>query len=273
MKFLSLQKVKNIDARWWQILIQSTILFVAAITGAFSHHFLVYCALFMAAIFYSKVVWGKVSLSIFNTLLSLLILIRMELWWAWLIVGPLALCSKHFKPLGKSHIFNPSNFAIVVLLLCLPQISWIQPGAWARSGGLIVFAIIAGLLLTWRVRTISSVVTFLLTYAGLHYARALGLGDPLSIPTHNLINGSLFIFSFFAFSDPKTSPKSPGHQIIYATIVAMVSFALEFSLFIRGSWFYALFFANLLSPLFKFLYLNPFEKEVICHSNALEPSP
>jgi len=271
VKFLSLQSISSIDGRWWQILIQATILFVAAITGAFSHEILVYIALFMGAIFYSKLAWGRVSLSILNTLLSLLILMRIELWWAWLVVGPLALCSKHFRPLGSAHVFNPSNFAIVVLLLCFPQITWIQPGAWARSGGLIIFAVITGLLLTWKVRTISGVLTFLFTYAGLHYARAIGLGDPLSIPTHNLINGSLFIFSFFAFSDPKTSPKNVGQQIIYATVVALLSFALEFSLFIRGPWFYALFFANLLSPLFKYLSLNTYEKEVTCHSNAFEP--
>ena len=54
------------------------------------------------------------------------------------------------------------------------------------------------------------------------------LGDPLSIPVHQLQNGALLIFAFFMISDPKTTPNAATGRVLFAAIVASVAFTIQF---------------------------------------------
>jgi len=43
---------------------------------------------------------------------------------------------------------------------------------------------------------------------------------------HSVSSGSLLLFSFFMISDPRTSPNHPVARIIWAVLIAAVSFYL-----------------------------------------------
>jgi Na+-translocating ferredoxin:NAD+ oxidoreductase RnfD subunit len=58
--------------------------------------------------------------------------------------------------------------------------------------------------------------------------RALWLGDPLSIPLHQMQNGALLIFAFFMISDPKTTPNTSVGRIVYGALVASVAYIIQF---------------------------------------------
>ena len=57
-------------------------------------------------------------------------------------------------------------------------------------------------------------------YGLLLIGRALWLGDPLSIPLHQLQNGALLIFAFFMISDPKTTPNTARWPNRFGALVA-----------------------------------------------------
>jgi Na+-translocating ferredoxin:NAD+ oxidoreductase RnfD subunit len=61
--------------------------------------------------------------------------------------------------------------------------------------------------------------------------RALWLGDPLSIPLHQVQNGALLIFAFFMISDPKTSPNTARGRAMYGALVAAVAFIIQFVIY------------------------------------------
>src|SRR5262249_26884558 len=73
-------------------------------------------------------------------------------------------------------------------------------------------------------------VTF--AFPGFHIAlpfgRALWLGDPLSIPLHQLQNGALVLFAFFMISDPKTTPDTRLGRILFAGLVALGAWYVQF---------------------------------------------
>ena len=71
-------------------------------------------------------------------------------------------------------------------------------------------------------------IAFLLAYGALLFGRASWLGDPMSIPLHQLQNGALLIFAFFMISDPKTSPNTAIGRCAYGTMVATVAYAIQF---------------------------------------------
>jgi Na+-translocating ferredoxin:NAD+ oxidoreductase RnfD subunit len=74
-------------------------------------------------------------------------------------------------------------------------------------------------------------LAFLTFYVGLLFARALWLGDPLTIPLHQIESGALLIFSFFMISDPKTTPDSRAGRIVFALIVALAALYVQFGFF------------------------------------------
>ena len=77
-----------------------------------------------------------------------------------------------------------------------------------------------GMVVINRARRADVTLAFLLTFSSLLVARALWLGDPLSIPVHQLQSGALLIFAFFMLSDPKTTPNSSAGRWLFGSLVA-----------------------------------------------------
>ena len=79
-----------------------------------------------------------------------------------------------------------------------------------------------------------------------HFGRALYLGDPMPIPIHSMQNGALLIFAFFMISDPKTTPDTRLGRCLFAGIVALVAYIMQYHFYNPNGLIYALAF---LSPL------------------------
>src|SRR5215208_3352385 len=153
--------------------------------------------------------------------LSLSLLLRADDPWLHALAGVIGIASKFVFRIDGKHIFNPAGFAIVVLLFAASSHVWISPGSWGSTvwfaGLLALFAI----LVLGAARRSDIAIFFLGCHAALLFARALWLGDPLSIPIHQLQSGSLLIFTFFMISDPRTSPDSRLGRFIFAASVGV----------------------------------------------------
>jgi hypothetical protein len=103
-------------------------------------------------------------------------------------------------------------------------------------------------------RTARSDITwvFLASYAILHYARAMYLGDPFSIPAHQLQNGIILIFAFFMISDPKTVPDSRTGRVLFAMAVALIAYYFKFAWYEPNALIYALIVVCAFNPIFRF---------------------
>jgi len=155
----------------------------------------------------------------------------------------------HYK--GK-HIFNPTNFGLIAMMLLTEQV-WVSPGQWGSTAffGFLI-ACLGGLVVNraWR-----SDVTyaFLGFYASLLLGRTLWLGDPLHIPFHQVQSGAFLIFTFFMISDPKTTPDSRVGRILFAFLVAAGAFMIHFMLFKTNGLLWSLVLFSLFVPLIDWL--------------------
>ena len=141
----------------------------------------------------------------------------------------LAIASKFIIRWDKKHIFNPTNLALVVVIVS--GMGWISPGQWGQVAWLgFLIACLGSLVVTRAVRA-DVTLAFLGFYVGLLIARALWLGDPLTIPLHQIESGTLLIFSFFMISDPKTTPDSRPGRVFFAFLVAVAALSVQFALF------------------------------------------
>jgi enediyne biosynthesis protein E5 len=233
------------DARHFQIVALSSLLAINFVWIDFGAKPL-YCALAISGALATQIVcsryFGLAHVDLRSPLitgLSLSLLLRADEPWLPAIAGIVAIASKFVLRVDGKHIFNPAGFAIVALLLTSGEV-WISPGQWGTSvwfGSLIAFFAILVLQASRR----SDVALFFLgSHAALLVARAMWLGDPLTIPLHQIQSGSLLIFAFFMISDPRTTPDSRLGRFLFALAVALVAHYLAFFMQMRPALYVAL---------------------------------
>jgi enediyne biosynthesis protein E5 len=140
-----------------------------------------------------------------------------------------AIGSKFVIRWKDKHVFNPTNFALVVILAS--GLGWISPGQWGQVAWFGFLIACLGSLVVTRAARADVTLAFLTFYVGLLFIRALWLGDPLAIPLHQIESGALLIFSFFMISDPKTTPDSRTGRVVYALLVALAALYVQFWFF------------------------------------------
>ena len=117
--------------------------------------------------------------------LSLCLLLRINSVWLAIAAAILAIGSKYMIRWRRKPIFNPTNFGIVVMLL-LPSGGWVSSGQW---GSAVWFTfLIAGLggFVVNRATRSDITLAFLAFHTSILFGRAWWLGDPLTIPIHQL---------------------------------------------------------------------------------------
>ncbi len=181
--------------------------------------------------------------------LSLCLLLRSNSLWLMSLTAVITILSKFTLRWRGKHIFNPTNFGLVAMMLLTDHI-WVSPGQWGSTAIFAFFLISLGSLVIYRASRTDVTVAFLLFYSMILFGRAAWLGDPWQIPWHQLQNGGLLLFAFFMISDPKTTPDSRVGRIFLALLVAMGAGVVHFVLFRNNGLLWSLAFFSLFVPVF-----------------------
>ena len=184
--------------------------------------------------------------------LSLCLLLRTNHLEVAALAAFIAIGSKFIIRWKDKHLFNPTNLALVVMLGS--GLGWISPGQWGQVAWFGFLIACLGSLVVTRAARADVTLAFLVFYVGLLVMRALWLGDPMTIPLHQLESGALLIFAFFMISDPKTTPDSRSGRIVYALIVALAALYVQFGLFRPNGPLWGLIACALLVPLLDYLH-------------------
>ena len=239
------------DPRWFQLATLSALLAVAILiygTGAS----LAQLGITLAAALATQAAatagrtldWRSAAI----TALSLTLLLRTHDPLGWAAAGVLGVASKFVFRVHGKHLFNPACFAIVALLLTT-RLAWVSPGQWgALAWEAAALGCAAGLVLS-RAGRLDTALAFLAAWGALLAARCVSLGDPWSIPLHQMQSGALLVFAFFMVTDPRSTPDSRAGRIVFACAVAAVAHLLMFRWQLRAGMFYALIAAAPLTPL------------------------
>jgi enediyne biosynthesis protein E5 len=180
--------------------------------------------------------------------LSLCLLLRTNSPFLAFLTAVLTMVSKFALKRGQKHIFNPTNFGIVAMLLLTEQV-WVSPAQW---GSKLYFAFLiscAGGIVIYRAARSDVSYAFLLSYAGILMGRAFWLGDPWAIPLKQLQSGALLLFTFYMISDPKTTPDSRAGRILFAILVAAGAATVQFGLYRTNGLLWSLAVFSMITPL------------------------
>jgi enediyne biosynthesis protein E5 len=158
-----------------------------------------------------------------------------------------AVASKFLLRWNGKHLFNPTNFGIVAMMLATADV-WVSPAQWGNTAFFGFLLACAGGLVVHRAARSDVAFAFIAAYVSLLVGRSLWLGEPLAIPMHRLESGSLLIFTFFMISDPKTTPNSRTGRILFGALVAFGAWFIQFRLFHTNGPLWSLAFFALLVP-------------------------
>ncbi len=181
--------------------------------------------------------------------LGLCLLLRTNVSGVAVVAAVVSILSKYLLRYRGKNVFNPSALGIVVTVWITGH-AWISPGQWG-SGMVLVFGVCCfGFIITTRVQKLDISVAFAGTFAALLFARQIIYqGWPMDYFVQSVSTGSLLLFSFFMITDPKTTPNHPAARIIWAVVVAAVTFYLAVFRFMNGAPIFVLVCAQSLVPL------------------------
>jgi Na+-transporting NADH:ubiquinone oxidoreductase subunit NqrB len=163
--------------------------------------------------------------------LSLCLLLRTDRLWLAVTAAVLAIAGKFFLRVGGKHLWNPTNFGLVVTMTASRGQVWVSPGQWGSAALFGFLVLCLGGLVVNRAARADVTWAFLAAYGSLLLGRAWWLGQPPAIPLHQVASGAFLIFAFFMISDPKTTPDSRAGRILFAVLVAAGAAWAQFALY------------------------------------------
>jgi hypothetical protein len=163
--------------------------------------------------------------------LSLCLLLRTDRLWLAAAAAVLSIASKFVLRAGGKHLWNPTNFGLVLMMTATRGQVWVSPGQWGSAALFGFLVLCLGGLVVNRAARGDVTWAFLAAYGSLLVGRAWWLGQPPAIPLHQVASGAFLIFTFFMISDPKTTPDSRPGRILFAVLVAAGAGWAQFALF------------------------------------------
>jgi enediyne biosynthesis protein E5 len=180
--------------------------------------------------------------------LSLCLLLRTNSLLLATVAAVVTVGSKFVIRINGKHVFNPTNFGIVAMMLATGQI-WVSPGQWGNVAFFAFLMACLGGLVVNRAARSDVTFAFIVFYMALVFGRSLWLGEPLVIPLHRLESGALLLFTFFMISDPRTTPNSRAGRILFAFLVAYGAWYVQFRMFRTNGLLWSLAFFSMSTPL------------------------
>jgi Na+-transporting NADH:ubiquinone oxidoreductase subunit NqrB len=162
------------------------------------------------------------------------------------IAAAIAIASKFILRWRGKHLYNPTNLALVVMLVA--GAGWISPGQYGHVAFVALLMVCLGLTVVCKAGSADVTLAFLGTYTAILFGRSWWMGEPLTIPLHRLQSGLLLQFAFNMISDPRTTPDSRAGRLLFGALVAVGAGVVQFMLFRTNGPVWSLAACTLLVP-------------------------
>lgn len=183
--------------------------------------------------------WRNVA-SAYISGISIGILIRSPLVWPYALGSMISIASKYVLRYKNRHIWNPSNFGVVAMLLLASDSVAVLSIQWGNNIWPMIVIWALGFFIVWRVDRLHISVAYVLSFFFFALGRSWITGDPFFAEVAPITGPMYQLFTFFMITDPKTTVSSKKWQIIVVVIIAFVEMILRLFNAIYAP-FYALF--------------------------------
>jgi len=160
--------------------------------------------------------------------------------WPIALGGWLAISSKYVLRYRENHLWNPTNFAIVTLLLVAPEHISVLSHQWGNDLATNLVIWVFGLVIASRVRVLHITLTYVASFLFFSVLRAVVTGHPWAAEVAPITGPMYQLYIFFMITDPKTTVQTKRGQILVAFLVAAAEAVFRLLQFVHAP-YYALF--------------------------------
>jgi enediyne biosynthesis protein E5 len=196
---------------------------------SFSRTILAILAALLTELVLSRLITGKYAnlASAYITGISVGILLRAPDFWPYALCSAIAITSKYVVRWRGRHVWNPSNLAIVALLILAPDYISTLSVQWGNTLWPMLIVWVLGALIVWRVKRLHITAVYVVSFIVLSLVRSAVTGHPFLAEVAPITGPMYQLFIFFMITDPKTTVKTRWGQCLVAFLVAAVEMALR----------------------------------------------
>lgn len=164
-----------------------------------------------------------------STAIGVVVLLFSSSLWIYVIVIGLGLAQKHFLTFRGEHLFNPSNFSVMMALQLFYSDAHVITGQFGdeKLFSLVVFVLALTILV--RVKRWLISLAFIGSYLLFEYLFVVGY-DPIitfEMITNRFYSVTFMLFIYFMLTDPTVTPSSYKEQVLFALLIAMMISLLD----------------------------------------------
>jgi len=154
--------------------------------------------------------------------LALLIKPQANILWPFALGAFLAIASKYVLTYRGRHLWNPSNFAIALLVLVASNSVAILSHQWGNDIRINLVIWVFGLAVASRARVLHVTLTYVVCFALLALLRHAIVGGPLLAELAPITGPMYQLFVFFMVTDPRSTVSTRSGRMVVVAIVALV---------------------------------------------------
>jgi Na+-translocating ferredoxin:NAD+ oxidoreductase RnfD subunit len=152
--------------------------------------------------------------------------------WPFVLGGALAIVSKYALTWRGRHLWNPTNFAISVLILAAPNSLTILSHEFGNDWRVNAVIWSLGLVIVWRARLLHVTGTYAAAFLAFAGLRSLLTGASFLVEAMPISGPMYQLFVFFMITDPPTTVSTRRGRIAVAVAIA----AMETLLRLGNDW-------------------------------------
>lgn len=169
------------------------------------------------------------SYSSISTAVGVIVLMYSADLWIYFMVIALGLFQKHFITIDKRHLFNPSNFSLMMALLFFYHDAHMVLGQLGDELWLGIVVFIVAMVMLIRVNRWVISLAFVLFYLLFQYLFILSYDPVMTFQEiyRRFYSVTFMLFIYFMLTDPPVTPSNWRWQIVFAFVVALFPILLD----------------------------------------------
>ena len=168
------------------------------------------------------------------------ILVRSPMIWPFALCAAISIASKYVFRFRGTHIWNPTNFGIVIMLLIASDSMAVLSIQWGSNMWAMLAIWIVGLAVISKVKLFHVCAVYIFSFIGFAWLRSVYTGDLFLAEVAPLTGPMYQLFVLFMITDPKTTVSTRKGRMIVAFLIAAVEMAFRLGEAVYAP-FYALF--------------------------------
>ena len=209
---------------------------------SWSRTFLAIATAIIVELVVGRVLYGKWPhlASAYISGISVGILVRSPAFWPYALCSAISITSKYVLRVQGRHIWNPTNFGVVAMLVLAADTVASLSVQWGNNLVPMVIVWIFGTVILRMVGRLHITLTYVASFLLFASVRAAVTGHPFLSEVAPITGPMYQLFIFFMITDPKTTVGPKWAQSLVAFLVAAVEAIFRLLEFVHAP-FYALF--------------------------------